>query len=113
MSSLKTINKMAIKPPDGSEVCQIKEVWAQNIEEESAKLKELILRYRNVSMDTEFPGNYFKRPPKECINNEYDLLKCNVDELNLIQLGITLSDDEGNMPFPTNTWQFNLRYDLE
>jgi len=55
-------------------------------------------------MDTEFPGNYFKRPPKECINNEYDLLKCNVDELNLIQLGITLSDDEGNMPFPTNTW---------
>ena len=54
-------------------------------------------------MDTEFPGNYFKRAPTH-LNTEYDLLKCNVDELNLIQLGITLSDDEGNMPSPFTTW---------
>ena len=112
MSSLKTSINIASKPPDGSKDSQIKEVWADNIEEESAKLAELILRFKNVSMDTEFPGNYFKRAPTH-LNTEYDLLKCNVDELNLIQLGITLSDDEGNMPSPVNTWQFNLRFDLE
>lgn len=32
--------------------------------------------------------------------------------LNLIQLGITLSDEQGNFPSPTSTWQFNLQYNL-
>ena len=38
MSSLKTSINIATRPPDGSEDSQIKEVWAHNIEEESAKL---------------------------------------------------------------------------
>ena len=105
MSSLKNSNTNTSKPPDpqGSEGSQIMEVWSHNIEEESAKLAELILQFKNVSMDTEFPGTYFKRAPSY-LNTEYDLLKCNIDELNLIQLGITLSDDQGNMPAPYNTW---------
>jgi CCR4-NOT transcription complex subunit 7/8 len=27
-------------------------------------------------------------------------------------LGITLADEEGNLPQPTHTWQFNFRFDL-
>ena len=31
----------------------------------------------------------------------------------MIQVGVTLSDKEGQMPMDTSTWQFHLKYDLE
>ena len=33
--------------------------------------------------------------------------------MRLIQLGVTLSDSEGNFPEPTSTWQFNFLFDLD
>lgn len=67
-------------------------------------------------MDKEYPGiifhpagDYSLLSPAE----KYKLLKSNVDALNLIQLGITLSDADGNLPdLGTGNerfvWQFNF-----
>lgn len=38
-------------------------------------------------------------------------MRCNVDMLKIIQIGITLCDDDGNSP-EIATWQFNFTFDL-
>jgi len=87
---------------------EIVNVWEDNLEAEFDKITELIEKYKYVSMDTEFPGIVIQR---ENLTG-YPLIKSNVDELKLIQVGITLSDENGEMPTPTSTWQFNLKFDL-
>ncbi|QRW27521.1 CCR4-Not complex component, Not1 [Rhizoctonia solani] len=39
-------------------------------------------------------------------------MRCNVDLLKIIQIGITLSDANGNMPDGTCTWQFNFHFSV-
>jgi hypothetical protein len=33
--------------------------------------------------------------------------------MKIIQVGITLSDENGNHPQPVSTWQFNFNFDLK
>ena len=67
------------------------------------KIANLLDTYSNIAMDTEFPG-FYKKNETGAIQDPYILIKSNVDILKLIQVGITLSDDQGNMPSPINTW---------
>lgn len=93
----------------------IRDVWADNLETEIAHLRELVMKYPYVAMDTEFPG-IVARPLGNFRNQSefaYQTLRCNVDLLKIIQLGITLSDEHGNLPPNVCTWQFNFKFSLE
>lgn len=94
---------------------RIREVWADNLEEEIALIREIVDDYPYVAMDTEFPG-IVVRPVgnfKSASEYHYQALKANVDMLKLIQLGLTFSDEDGNLPTCGTDkyciWQFNFR----
>jgi len=77
-------------------------------------IRNLIERYPYVAMDTEFPG-VVARPIgsfKTSSDYHYQTMRCNVELLKLIQIGITLADDEGNFPQDISTWQFNFHFSL-
>jgi len=68
------------------------------------------------SIDTEFPGFLYQNSGskfQDDNDSKYKIVKQNVDNLNLIQVGITISNADGNLPEGTTSWQFNLRFDLE
>ena len=48
-----------------------------------------------------------------CYDLNYNNIKKNVDDMKMIQFGITLSDKFGNHPEEISTWQFNFKFDLE
>ncbi|KAL5558211.1 hypothetical protein UlMin_034422 [Ulmus minor] len=94
---------------------QIREVWNDNLEEEFDLIREVVDTYNYVAMDTEFPGVVL-RPVgnfKNINDFNYKTLKDNVDMLKLIQLGLTFSDANGNLPTcgtdKSCIWQFNFR----
>ena len=92
----------------------IKDVWADNLEEEFTKLRRLIKKYPYVAMDTEFPG-FVARPLgnfKSHSDYQFQTLRCNVDLLKVIQVGITVADEQGNIPSETSAWQFNFKFNL-
>ncbi len=93
---------------------EIREVWAYNLYEEFMQICQLVQSYPFVAMDTEFPGIVAK--PMGNFNTmdeyKYRLVKCNVDLLKMIQLGVTLFDAQGNRPEGVCTWQFNFKFSL-
>lgn len=94
----------------------IRNVWADNLEKEMDAIRRLIDKYPYISMDTEFPG-VVARPIghfQGTTDFQYQTLRCNVDLLNVIQIGFTFSDARGS--FPPNgpcTWQFHFRFSLD
>jgi CCR4-NOT transcription complex subunit 7/8 len=102
----------------------IRKVLAHNVEYEFELIREVVTDgYCFVSMDTEFPGVIYSPSPKVGRghlqpSDFYGCFKANVDNLKLIQLGLTLSDVKGNLPdFGTDTcyiWEFNFcDFDVE
>jgi CCR4-NOT transcription complex subunit 7/8 len=95
----------------------IREVWEDNLEEEFSLIREIVDDYPYIAMDTEFPGTVvrsvsnFKTPSELSYYN----IKCNVDILHLIQLGLTFSNQDGKLPSCGTDkdkyciWQFNFR----
>lgn len=103
---------MSELPKDDS--IEIREVWNDNLEEEFALIRDIVDEYPYIAMDTEFPGVVLRPVGNFKHINEYNYqtLKDNVDMLKLIQLGLTFSDRNGNLPTcGTGTgciWQFNF-----
>jgi CCR4-NOT transcription complex subunit 7/8 len=91
---------------------RIIDVWDDNFFEQLEEIKSLIPVYNYIAMDTEFPG-VVEVPRKKTDDYQYQLVKVNVDELKMIQLGITLFDKEGKIPPGACTWQFNFKYDVD
>ncbi|MCL7051175.1 hypothetical protein MKW94_012791 [Papaver nudicaule] len=95
---------------------RIVDVYSHNVVTEFERIHVVLPRYPIVSMDTEFPGVIFKptidyHHQKQTPFEYYEVMKKNVDALKLIQVGLTLSDAQGNLPdFGTHRciWQFNF-----
>ncbi|KAL2010327.1 hypothetical protein VTN00DRAFT_6134 [Thermoascus crustaceus] len=124
--------RLAIEGKAGTVKTRIRDVWRHNLAQEMAVLRGLVERYPYISMDTEFPG-IVARPIGSFANKadyHYQTLRCNVDLLKMIQLGITLFSPEGEVPPPNATdpngqpygnhlvpapctWQFNFKFSLE
>eukprot|EP00966_Prymnesium_polylepis_P127526 2949632-Prymnesium_polylepis.1 len=65
-------------------------------------------------MDTEFPG-VVARPIgtfKSSSDFHYQTLRCNVDLLKIIQLGLTFCNEEGELAPGVCTYQFNFKFSL-
>ncbi|KNA18551.1 hypothetical protein SOVF_069530 [Spinacia oleracea] len=98
-----------------SDSIHIREVWDDNLDEEFGLICDIVDDYPFVAMDTEFPGIVLR--PIGCFKSSSDFhyrtLKDNVDMLKLIQLGLTFSDELGNLPTCGTDkfciWQFNFR----
>ncbi|CAI9786812.1 unnamed protein product [Fraxinus pennsylvanica] len=103
---------MSILPKSDS--IQIREVWADNLDQEFALISEIVDDYPYIAMDTEFPGIVLRPVGNFNNSNDYHFqtLKDNVNMLNLIQLGLTFTDDKGNLPTCGSdrccVWQFNF-----
>ncbi|XVF55812.1 hypothetical protein PTKIN_Ptkin06aG0067000 [Pterospermum kingtungense] len=112
---------MSDKPPPTRELVVTRSVWSDNLDTEFKLIRSIIDGFPIISMDTEFPGIVF-RPACPAGGQyvrsgdpsaHYRSLKANVDLLKLIQLGLTLSDVDGNLPdLGTGNqfiWEFNFR----
>lgn len=101
--------------PSSSANSPIRDVWAHNLEEEFEVIRGLIDKYPYVAMDTEFPG-VVARPVGDfstSIDYQYQTLRCNVDLLKLIQLGVSFADEQGVLKPGVCSWQFNFKFNLE
>ncbi len=99
----------------------VQEVWANNLEKEMDKIRHIIDKYPYVAMvflynkDTEFPG-VVARPIgnfRDSADYHFQTLRCNVDLLKIIQLGLTFTNAEGLLPEGKQTWQFNFQFNLK
>lgn len=99
-----------------NEDCGIRDVWAHNLEDEFRTIRKIVQKYNYVAMDTEFPG-VVARPIGEFRSSadyQYQMLRCNVDLLRIIQLGLTFLDENGKTPGGSyTTWQFNFKFNLQ
>ena len=112
LSSENTNNSKTCESANDSEIIN---VWRENLEEEMKNVCRLVDQgYNVIAMDTEFPGIIYTITNQQVPHNSswYDIVRDNVNSLNLIQVGITLSDADGNKPEPIDTWQFNLEFSL-
>ncbi|KAH8033295.1 hypothetical protein HPB51_008916 [Rhipicephalus microplus] len=92
----------------------IREVWASNLEEAFKAIRQTVQQYNYVAMDTEFPG-IVAHPIgvfRSAAEYQYQLVRCNVDLLKIIQLGLTFLDEAGNPAPDCCTWQFNFKFNL-
>lgn len=121
-----------------NEECGIRDVWNHNLEEEFKTIRNVVQKYQYIAMDTEFPGvvarpigkiNFFSLNLivlnfylmmflylgefRTSADYQYQLLRCNVDLLRIIQLGLTFLDESGNTPPGYTTWQFNFKFNLQ
>jgi CCR4-NOT transcription complex subunit 7/8 len=97
------------------------EVFHDNLDRELDVISSLVAlgKYKLVAMDAEFPG-VVVRPLGNFDSPEdfqYQTIRCNVDLLKVIQIGICLADTEGSLPTTEeapagNVWQFNFEFSL-
>ncbi len=80
---------------------------------------KMLRKAKYIAMDTEFPGIVYqlKDAPKlddhSLDLNSYSLVRENCNKLKVIQLGLTLADENGQLVSENSIWQFNFQFDLE
>lgn len=99
---------------EGEKTSYIRDVWHENLDAEFEQIREIVVNYPCISMDTEFPGVVAKPVGSFKSNSDfhYQTLRCNVDLLKIIQLGLTFSNDDGELAPGVCTYQFNFKFSL-
>ncbi|XP_019082532.1 PREDICTED: probable CCR4-associated factor 1 homolog 7 [Camelina sativa] len=97
---------------------QIREVCTDNLESEMCLIREAVDDFPFVGMvcrppaDDDFPGIVLGTF-ETLTEYNYETLKTNVNNVEMLQLGLTLSDENGNLPTCGTDkyciWQFNIR----
>uniref|UniRef100_A0A7N0UTU9 poly(A)-specific ribonuclease n=1 Tax=Kalanchoe fedtschenkoi TaxID=63787 RepID=A0A7N0UTU9_KALFE len=97
---------------------EIRQVWSHNLEVEFLNILSVMRRgYNVVALDTEFPGTPFLPPGvdpdyrRRSVPEHYEVLRANVDRTKIIQAGVTLTDEFGNVAELGNmriVWEFNF-----
>ncbi|CCF57474.1 hypothetical protein KAFR_0C04830 [Kazachstania africana CBS 2517] len=92
----------------------VRDVWKNNLHSEFSLIRRLVGQYNYVSVSFEFTGT-LARPIGNFRSKEdyhYQTMRANVDFLKPIQIGLSLSDANGNKPDNgISTWQFNCEFD--
>ena len=50
---------------------------------------------------------------RQYVSSDYTIIRDNVNNLKLIQLGLTFCNEEGVVAEDCPSWQFNFRFDLQ
>ncbi|KAF8643523.1 hypothetical protein HU200_013343 [Digitaria exilis] len=100
---------------------QIQSVTAVNLDAELDQIAAFLPLFPYVVVDTEYPGTVHlpspgKLEPDLTPDERYALVRANVDELPIVQLGLTLCDGNGNLPVvfdhfigqTERAWEFNF-----
>ena len=98
-----------------SKSVEIRDVWADTLDDEMRRIRDIVKKKCYVAMDTEFPG-VVARPIGSFTTStdyQYQTLRCNVDLLRIIQLGIAFYDEDGNCMYDVPVWQFNFKFSLD
>lgn len=92
----------------------IVDVWAEDLEAAFVEIRQIVVQYPYIAMDTEFPGVVARPVGNFRSNTEfyYQTLRCNVNLLKIIQIGITFANEQGQHPPGHCTWQFNFKFNL-
>lgn len=102
-------------PARQDEGAQIIEVWKDDVDRAFTDIRNVSEKFQYIAMDTEFPGIVAR--PIGLIGSlsdyNYQTVRFNVDNLKVIQLGITFADSLGNLPNGGAAWQFNFKFDLD
>ncbi|XP_064957965.1 putative CCR4-associated factor 1 homolog 8 [Musa acuminata AAA Group] len=81
-------------------------VSENNLREELDRLVKFRRTFRYIAIDTEFTGVVNSAPSDASEEGLYSIVKESVDNMKLLQLGITLFDYNGNTP--GLCWEFNF-----
>jgi len=97
---------------------QVCNVWKRNFAYHMSLLRHYVPAFNFVTIDVKFPG-IISRPIGTFHSTSefhYQTLRSNIDLVQPLQLGLTLTDAAGNVPPGGNhvgTWQFNFKFDPE
>ncbi|SCU92249.1 LADA_0F15390g1_1 [Lachancea dasiensis] len=105
-------NSFVLPPPNQF---MVRDVWSNNLHAEFSQIRKLVDQYSVVSVSTEFVGTIARPMGNFRSKNDYhyQTMRSNVDLLNPVQIGISISDARGNKPETgPSTWQFNFQFDV-
>ena len=79
---------------------------------------------RIAAQTTEFPGVVLRplshkaagersAPARDVESYHYETMRLNVEQVRMVQLGLALFDEEGNMPPSNEVWQFHMRFSAD
>ena len=85
---------------------EVRQVWEGNLAEEVDGIVGALESSAYAAVDTEFPGFVRQTPRSASSSERYEDVRCNVDSMKIVQLGMSFFDSDGRR---RRTWEINFR----